>query len=449
MGRDDSGRGVLIVYGDMPKTADHKVPYQFIAERKIYDEIPGGFHGQKAKKTFKGEQEVMKELSYLVRGQEKRKILFLQGDGEIDISDTDVAQRRDPRDEMSTLGAAQLVEKLKKDNYEVQAVTFNKDFLKEAKDKERKKEVEYLGDKGAGKKAELPNPKEIYAVVIAGASNPIPPEGLAAIERYMDDGGRLLVMLDVVFNKDQPKIDFNKLKMRHSGIESLLGKYGIRPTDEFGLAQFVPRYKLNPPYTIWATPSPNSENVVAKGFTGQIFQFRFTRIIRPSTDIKGPFRAEPILIAVPRGLVNPRAVPAFIAETDPKAIENPFQWFDDIEDRGELQKRITEELPIVVGVTEAGEAKKPRMVVFGDTEFISNLDMMMGARTDAYGLFVSSLEWMAERPGIIGTEAKASESVEMPALVALNPTPVHAVPAWLMFLSIIGLGGGVWLVRRR
>src|ERR1700733_14188781 len=78
---DDSGRGILLVYGDMPAEDKHNVPYTFVPERKIYDETPG-MPGAKPKRVFKGEVEVARELNFLLHGKEKRKVYFLQGDDE-------------------------------------------------------------------------------------------------------------------------------------------------------------------------------------------------------------------------------------------------------------------------------------------------------------------------------------------------------------------------------
>src|SRR5206468_2534644 len=81
----------------------------------------------------------------------------------------------DPRDEMSLHGGAQLADRLKKDNYEVQALTFSKEYAAEKmKDKE---EIVYAGERGPNKTPEVPKEvdgKEPFAIVIAGASSPIP-----------------------------------------------------------------------------------------------------------------------------------------------------------------------------------------------------------------------------------------------------------------------------------
>jgi hypothetical protein len=437
---EDSGRGILIVYGDMPKNKDHKVPYAFIPERKMYDEMPQ-MHGQRASKSFKGEIEVMTEINYLVGGGEKRKIYFLQGNDEIDIFESDAARRVDPRGEMSLLGASMLVDKLKKDNYDVEAITFSKTYAEDPKRKGEK--VRYVGPPGADKPAKLPDDASV--IIVAGASNQIPSEGITALEKYVERGGKLLVMLDLVLSKEIKAKDFRDLKLRESGIEEMLKKYGIGSTDEFAIAQLLPRIRLVDPYNIPSQPPEKAENVIAKQFFDRLVWFKWVRVIRPAAAPAGRYKAEPVFVTIPWRPQTAREVPAVIAERDIAALRNPFDTFDELQQRMELPKRAMEELPLVVAVSDEA---KPRMIVFGDTEFISNYAMMTDRTGNNYALFVSSLEWMSEREAI-GPRPKESKEVHMPEAIAINTTRIHLMPLWLMFITIVGLGTGIWLVRRR
>jgi hypothetical protein len=435
-GDQDTGRGLLIVYGPMPKDAKHNVPYAFIPERKVYDE-QGGMHGQKPTRTFKGEVEVMKEINYLVHGGEKRKLIFLQGNDEIDISQAQIAKRPEATIEMSLLGAASLVDRLKKDNYEVEGVTFSKEYA----EKKKTEKIRYIGDAGTDKKPELPDPKDTYAVVIAGASSPLSSDALAAIERYLDRGGKLLVTLDIVLSKEPKAKDYT---LRQSGLEDMLKKYGITSTDEMAISQMIPPTRRVDPFDILTKPPADADNVLAKQFADIPIYFHSSRVIRPAA--AGRFKGEAVYATIPWREQLAMIFPATVAVRAPMEWLRPAATFEDLADRGELRKRIEETLPIVVGVSDDG---KPRMVVFGDTEFISNYAMRTEDRTNNYSLFVSALEWMSEHGTFIGPQPKVTSTVEMPAGKAQDSTRIHLVPLWLMFLTIVGLGAGIWLVRRR
>jgi hypothetical protein len=135
-----------------------------------------------------------------------------------------------------------------------------------------------------------------------------------------------------------------------------------------------------------------------------------------------------------------------VAEKDADVLRDPIRFLLDLQQQGMLIERARNPLPLVVSVSEGD---KGRMVVFGDTEFISNRSIMTDPTGNNYALFVSALEWMAEREGLIGPRPNERESFALDKTVAADYTRIHFVPAWLMMLGIIGLGTGVWLVRRR
>ena len=116
-----------------------------------------------------------------------------------------------------------------------------------------------------------------------------------------------------------------------------------------------------------------------------------------------------------------------------------------------------EPLPVAVAVSEklldpgsGKERVKPRMIVFGDAEFISNLGLATDRKDTNYSFFVSALEWMADRDAaFIGPRPKTTESFALEKTVAIDYSRIHLVPMWLMLLTVVGLGTGIWLVRRR
>ena len=88
------------------------------------------------------------------------------------------------------------------------------------------------------------------------------------------------------------------------------------------------------------------------------------------------------------------------------------------------------------------EDKKPRMVVFGDAQFLSNfwLTRMRSAR-EYYSLFVSSLEWMSDGDVPVGLQPKESTIFVLPQTV--NEGRLVLLPGWAMILGIFGLGTGI------
>lgn len=423
--QETGGRGLLIVYGPEDQA---NVPHSFIAERKLW-ETPQQFDERRNQATttlvFKGEVELMNELNFLIGGKKERHIYFLQGDEELDINARGVPRHTDSRDPMAKFGAERLVDRLKKDNYKVTGLSFGpKGDKTEGADN-----IEYLGD--SDKKPAIP--EGAYAVVIAGPSRMLTAECLNALGEYVDKkAGKLLITFDVV-------LDSNGKAMRKTGLETFLNKYGVEVPDQF-VMRFSP--PSDPREVVVGVP-PDIENDLAKQFLLKPFIFFTTRVVKPAAAAPGKSKVETLLLA-PResdfGLS--------LVETNPQAVQFPAQYLRAIGRRElDMKPRFSRErLP--VAVTVANDEGKPRMVVFGDTDFISNESLAPNEQGELnYSLFVSALEWMAERKGYLGPRARVSQTFSLG-----RDAPVarmELLPTWGMFLATVGLGLGIWLVRRR
>lgn len=429
-----AGQGVLIVYGPMPTVENHKTPSAFVPERALYDQERPMGPGQKPKVSFKGEEALMKELKFLVEGRKKRKIYFLQGNDEVDINKGDREPRQDFTRSMNTLGMEFLVERLTADNYEVSGLNFNPEPLAAKKPVANMVHVRA----GADKKKNIPD--DCHTLVIAAPSKQLPPEALDAIERYMDQrSGRMLVFADVV-------ADENYTKLRSTGLEQLLKRYGVELTDEFIIRQPV-RGNLGEALDVRGTPPSHTEHLLARQFIGRSVGLdSYPRVVRPVAEERR-YKAETIL------QIDPAMGGIYYVEKDVQLLDligklQPYLIGME-KDRLKLVTHALRE-PVSVGVAVSdNENNKPRLVVFGDAEFVTNLDLIIMSRQPRalnYALTASALEWLAEREGMgIPPNEKT--------FVSLDPSVDYwrmvLAPLWAMTLVFVGLGGGFWLVRRR
>jgi hypothetical protein len=154
------------------------------------------------------------------------------------------------------------------------------------------------------------------------------------------------------------------------------------------------------------------------------------------------FRAEPVL------QLDLRQDRLTIIETDTKLLTNDLNMHirNLLQTKGLLAKVSKEPVTVAMAVSET-EGSKPRMVVVGDTDFITNRQLM-GSRTQAVtsAFVVNALDWMAEREGL-GIKAKVSPSVALDQSV--DTARMILLPGWIMLIIVIGLGLTIWIVRRR
>ncbi len=165
---------VILEYGDHSP--------RFVKQDEFFDVNP--MNGQVM--GFKGEQQLTSAITALLEGKAS-KVYFTEGHGEHSIHDA----------EPGTNGYGQVAALLKDDN--IETTTIN------------------LAEKG-----EVPPDAE--ALVIAGPSIPLAPVEVTAIDKYLANNGKLLILLDPYYT---------------SGIEGVLQKYGLKYEDDLVLREVV------------------------------------------------------------------------------------------------------------------------------------------------------------------------------------------------------------------
>ncbi len=420
------GRGILVVYG--PETKDKPAPHAFIGVRKL-TETSGGF-GRQQTSLFKGEDALMSDLQYLIEGQKKAKVYFLQGNGEMDLGEGSLSFRADPRFPVVAVGMSKLLERLRTENIEVKGLSFG-----DGKDPD----TVYLKATGKDKDKSKDVPDDARVLVIAGPSQTYPKEVLDALGRYMERNGRLVVLFDIITDE---KFE----AMKSSGLEEFLRKYNVDVTTEYVLrAPFVEMegrvVLLKDDYLSFDAVVPlGAKSVLGKKFQNKIFPMRTARVIRPMTN-PSPFRAE--VLASVRGDPEQGEV---LLENLTKVIANPAPYLYSLEQTGRIMQKIAREpLPVAVTVTEGED--RPRLAVFGDAEWIADFAVTrLKYRNHYFNIFASTLDYLADRPGV-GIRPKEVGTY------MLNPeAPVSRMlllPVWVIAYSVLGLGIAIWVVRRR
>jgi hypothetical protein len=442
-GRDEDavGRGVLIVYGP---DVGAKAPHAFIPRRDLYEfkaEDPRDPRGKEVL-LLKAEPALMTQLRLLVNREVKPRIYFTQGNDELDLENvsTSPVMQLDLRGGFQADtrgGAGLLMERLKKDNYEVHGLVWGAPPLK----KGPTGDLMVYSQKKAGAPDEVPEDADV--VIIAHPLVPFTKDRRAALERYMDHGGRdkkggkLILLANSLPTRDGKFLDLN--------LEDLLRKYGVQLGQDFLMR--VPRAANESPLEALATPPEGGRNKVAAEFSRSVFPVglagrrgRLARSVEP-TAAPGAFDVE-VMLEVGEKLNGP-----VWGETIVGALNNPYQYILNLEARGMLEAKQSKK-PISVAVGAKDREGRPRLAVFGDSRFASNL--FVRAEAPYYDFLTSTIEWLAERPENVGIRPKESGMFHVDREKAEQYAQrLVWLPLALILFMLVGLGLGMWVVRRR
>lgn len=438
--RDPGGRGILVVYGLLPEDVKQSVPHAYLPLRRLAERKQKRVSEDSEPRmtlTTKGEAEVMRELSFLVQGQKKRVIYFLQGNGELDINQSREGwARRSFTESIEKLGAGFLLEKLKRDNYQVQGLSF------EAEPPGAKQEnMVFVQEKGKDNRKDVP--EDADTLVVAGAGASIPAETVDALERFMERGGKMVVLLDVF-------LDRKEKEFKSSALEPFLARYGVKVGPGLAMRAVDPRSNipgLSDPRMVLATAPFETKNDVARPFERKVFELDTVRVVRPDSG-PGKYKAE-VLLQLDRSASIAGKRFLYWEDSSARAVTDTLRYTVELIQNRTINTRLSPDaLPVAVTVTD--DSRKLRLVVFGDTEFVGNLELATAeqSQTSNYAIFATVLESMGERPSLTGARPKETASY------VLNPREINIarlnlLPGWLMIATVMWLGVGIWIARRR
>ncbi len=352
-----------------------------------YDFSAMQFGGAPEMQAFKGEQLVTGALIEL--SEERRpKVRFTTGHGEIRL------------DDVSAGGLGALAQLLREDNFEVE-------------------EWATLG------KAAVPSDTDL--LVVAGPTSTFVPPEVAMFDRYLADGGRMLVLLDPV------PAPAGAGELLATGLEPWLAEWGIEVGNDVVVdpANPLPFFGSETMFVTDYGSHPITRSV-ADGGLPVIFS------LARSVEAGG----------VPEGYRS-----AVLARTSSEGWgETEISSAEIDQGEGDLPGPVP--LGVVVEAEEAAdeEADEPerrgptRLVVLGDSNFAS--DQLLQASQANVVLLIDTLNWLAERESLLGIPPKKPERVRL--------SLTGGQMAWLYGLALLILPGlsvilgvVVWLRRRR
>lgn len=338
-----------------------------------YSMLPLGQSPEKV--AFKGEQAFSSAIQSVTQAKWP-VVYFLQGHGERDVENFNRAA-----------GYSSIAEELRRDNLDVRKL-----LLGEQQDV----------------------PADADALVIPGPTKLLAETELAIIARYLDQKGRLMVLVD---------------PMTKTGLEGLLGDWGVLLADDVvvdatrtltGRELFITKYDPHP----ITSPLKDITSV-----------FYLPRSVEPAeSPEEGGGTADK-----PHAVTLASCTDSGWAETD--LGENPMNYDMDRDRPGPVAVAAAVEKGPVPGINV--QIKPTRLVVFGDSDFVAN-GGLTGGNAD---FFMAALNWLLEREELMAIAPKPVEQnrliISSDELQGLFWVIVVAMP-----VIVAGLGGLVWLKRR-
>lgn len=424
----DDRRGLLVVCG---AETGGKQPHAFIPQSNLGTTAPSDPRdktGRSLTRTFSGEKVVMEKIQMLSEKGVKPIVYFTQFNGELEIDDQRTFHK-------PVEGGGMLRARLRKDNYDVRALIWgapNKQFQGDA--------LFHFSRKLPKDKDAVPADASLVVVALQFAVDPLnedyPPGALDALERYLEAGGKLLVINPTPLRNPEPVI------LDKNGLPALLAKYGVQVGKDFLLNYNMKgayrKADFRKQWLVTATGAPNSQSKLARPFSNQLIDLAAPKVVRAIPG--GKFQAEEVLVV--KGPPND----VFWVENQMEALLSPESYTVRMIGQGKLdQMRSSQPQPVAVAVTYQ---QKPRLVVIGDSWFASNPNVN---RSGAYYDFIrSSMDWLVDRPvPVLGIAPKESGTVMVRSTDATHSERMIWLPLGLIMLLILGAGAGVWELRRR
>lgn len=294
---------------------------------------------------------------------------------------------RDPEDADPRRGYSGIVREMSRDNIEVRKLLL-------------------------GQEKDIPEDADM--LVIAAPTRPLHAAELERVERYLEHNGRALILLDA---------------LQDGGLVGLLRRWSVQVAHDLvvdgsrtltGRELFLTEYAKHP---------------VTEGLQGITSIFHLPRSVEPIVPHEGNGNADR-----PHAVTLAASSESGWAETDLE--QSPLQFDPGTDRPGPVGVAVASEKGPVPGLDV--DIQPSRLVVFGDSDFVSNGGLSGG---DA-DFFMGAVNWLLDRNDRLGIRpripAQAQLVIDAPRLRTLFVVVVFIIPLAPALLGLI-----VWSRRRR
>jgi ABC-type uncharacterized transport system involved in gliding motility auxiliary subunit len=264
-------------------------------------------------------------------------------------------------------------------------------------------------------------PSDAHAVIVAGPLSPVTADEVAVIKAYVDQGGKLMVLLD-------PSLDVFRAAQPGTGADPLADylrtDWGVDPQNDL---------VLDP-----ARSSPQSPFIP---FAAQLGTSPITERLQ-QFDIAFPGARS---LAVPAaGAGRPELT------YTPLAMTSQYGWgetkLEDFQTSSPAQDAADIPGPLNLGVAVENTTTHARLVAYGDSDFASN---RVPAELANANLFTNSINWVTVEESLINLTPKFPTNRTLSAVNTVTLSLVGVITVLLLPVLVLAVGTGVWFQRRR
>jgi len=281
-------------------------------------------------------------------------------------------------------------------------------------------------------------PTDCSALVIAGPRRAFLESEVREMRAYLDRGGRVAALLDPELSRQDSILD--------TGLEALLADYGVTLGRDLVVDRGDPRILLlgAGPETLVIRDLPS--HPATRNLTGTAAILPVTRSVTPAPQPHAGLTVTTIARTSEEGWAE-RDLASLTTgiSKGPEDLAGPVSV-------GVAVERTADATPTAAATTgaattgAAASAARPkaRLVVFGDSDFISNAALLRLGNLD---LALNSLHWLTEKDALIGIEPRQPEQV----VLTMTPEQGRAlILIVLLGLPAMAAAGGlsVWWRRR-
>jgi hypothetical protein len=390
--------GVLLTVGEDEKATPR---YTFIRADEFLDR-EASMMGRQSQPVFAGEAKLLRELMFLAEAKQKPVVYFTQSNGELDINGAGGADR----------SARELKSFLEKNYLDVRPHKFDPNEPKV--------------------------PDDADVLIVAGPQSTIPPPTAEAIKKYMTEprGGKKGKLIVLAGCPDPTRTK----KVPPTGLEPVLAEFNITLGDKFIFTRLQGQYVLDAAPAAFSEEAARAKNPIAMSLR----RYQITAIWPREVTVLTP------------GNPAYRATPLLMTDTDFAWLEEEFPENFNVVIKNlrqdAVRKRLTEHKTIGVVSGEPGQRNEflGRVAVYGSSDIASDswASRTRGTVPVEFDLIGVTIDWLRERqPVPTGVTSKAYTAYTFPPKV--DNTRLLWLPLGLAFLTVLGFGAGVWVIRRK